>query len=42
MTARLLCKDGEVLEVPVNVANTSKLIAGLIEDSGTDEDIPLT
>ena len=42
MTARLLCKDGEVLEVPVAVANTSKLIAGLIEDSGTDEDIPLT
>ena len=42
MTCRLLCKDGEVLEVPVPVASTSKLIAGLIEDSGTEEDIPLT
>ena len=40
MTCRLLCKDGEVLEVPV--ASTSKLITGFIEDSGTDEDIPLT
>jgi len=37
-----MCKDGEVLEVPVNVANTSKLISGLIEDSGIEEDVPLT
>ena len=42
MSCRLLCKDGEVLEVPVAVASTSELIAGKIKDSGTDEDIPLT
>ena len=37
-----MCKDGEVIEVPVDVASTSKLIAGLIEDGGTDDDIPIS
>ena len=41
MTARLLCKDGEVLEVPVALASNSELIATIIEDRGTDEDILL-
>ena len=40
-TVKLLCNDGEVVEVPVNVAEKSVLIKGLIEDSGTDEEIPL-
>ena len=42
MAARLMCKDGEVIEVPVEVASTSKLIAGLIEDGGTDDEIPIS
>ena len=37
-----MCKDGEVLEVAVPVASTSKLIAGLIEDGGTDDEIPIS
>ena len=40
-TVKLLCNDGEVVEVPVDVAEKSVLIKGLIEDSGTDEEIPL-
>ena len=40
-TVKLLCNDGEVVEVPVNVAEKSVLIKGLIEDSGTEEEIPL-
>ena len=40
-TVKLLCNDGEVVEVPVNVADKSVLIKGLIEDSGIDEEIPL-
>ena len=38
---KLLCNDGEVVNVPVNVAEKSVLIKGLIEDSGTEEEIPL-
>ena len=41
MTCRLMCKDGEVLEVPVETAKQSVLINGLIEDGGTDDDIPI-
>ena len=41
MSCRLMCKDGEVIEVPVDVASQSKLINGLIEDGGTDDDIPV-
>ena len=37
-----MCKDGEIIEVPVEVASTSKLIAGLIEDGGTDDEIPIS
>ena len=42
MSCRLMCKDGEVLEVAVNIASQSKLINGLIEDGGTDDDIPIS
>lgn len=38
---RVLCKDGEVIEVDVETASKSVLIKGLIEDSGIEEDIPL-
>ena len=38
---KLLCSDGEVVEVPVEIAEKSVLIKGLIEDSGTEDDIPL-
>ena len=41
MTCRLMCKDGEVLEVAVETAKQSVLINGLIEDGGTDDDIPI-
>ena len=41
MTCRLMCKDGEVLEVEVETAKQSVLINGLIEDGGTDDDIPI-
>ena len=36
-----MCKDGEVLEVAVETAKQSVLIIGLIEDGGTDDDIPI-
>ena len=42
MTARLMCKDGEIIEVDVNIATQSVLIKGLVEDSGIDEEIPIT
>ena len=42
MNCRLMCKDGEVLDVNVDVASQSVLIKGLIEDSGTDEEIPIS
>ena len=38
---RLLCNDGEVVEVEVKIAEKSVLIKGLIEDSGVEEEIPL-
>ena len=38
---KLLCNDGDVVEVPVNAAEQSVLIKGLIEESGTEEEIPL-
>ena len=38
---RLMCKDGEVLEVDVETAKLSVLINGLIEDGGTEDDIPI-
>ena len=41
MTARLMCKDGEVIEVDATAASQSVLIKGLIEDSGLDEEIPI-
>lgn len=40
-TVKLLCNDGEVVEVATNIAEKSVLIKGLIEDSGVDEEIPL-
>ena len=40
-TCRLMCKDGEVIEVDVTAAEQSILIKGLIEDGGTDDDIPV-
>ena len=40
-TCRLMCKDGEVLEVDVATAEQSVLIKGLIEDGGTDDEIPI-
>merc|ERR1711997_1359591 len=40
-TCRLMCKDGEVIEVDVASAEMSILIKGLIEDGGTDDDIPV-
>jgi len=38
---KLLCSDGEVVEVDVDVAEKSVLIKGMIDDSGPDEEIPL-
>ena len=38
---RLLCSDGETVEIDIAVAEKSVLIKGLIDDSGTDEEIPL-
>ena len=38
---KLLCSDGEIVEVDVEIAEKSVLIKGLIDDSGTEEEIPL-
>merc|ERR1719222_712212 len=38
---RLMCKDGEVIEVDQDVAKISVLINGLIEYGGVEEDIPI-
>ena len=38
---RLLCSDGETVEIDISVAEKSVLIKGLIDDGGTDEEIPL-
>ena len=41
MTCRLMCRDGEVIEVDQETAKISVLINGLIEDGGVEEDIPI-
>ena len=38
---RLLCSDGEEVEIDLEIAEKSVLIKGLIDDSGTEEQIPL-
>ena len=38
---KLICSDGEVVEVDQEVAERSVLVRGLIEDSGPEEEIPL-
>ena len=38
---RLLCSDGEEVEIDLDIAEKSVLIKGLIDDSGTEEQIPL-
>ncbi len=38
---KLQCSDGEEVEVDVEIAEKSVLIKGLIDDSGTEEQIPL-
>ena len=38
---KLQCSEGEEVEVDVEVAEKSVLIKGLIDDSGTEEQIPL-
>ena len=36
---RLICKDGEIIEVDIETARQSVLISGLIEDGGVEEEI---
>ena len=38
---KLLCSDGDEVEVAVEIAEKSVLIKGLIDDSGIEEQIPL-
>ena len=38
---KLLCADGEEVQVEVSIAEKSVLIKGLIDDSGVEEQIPL-
>ena len=38
---KLLCSDGDTVEVDIKAAEQSVLIKGLIEESGTEEEIPL-
>ena len=38
---KLLCSDGEEVQVEVSIAEKSVLIKGLIDDSGTEEQVPL-
>ena len=38
---QLLCKDGETVEVDEQTASHSVLIKGIIDESGTDEPVPL-
>jgi S-phase kinase-associated protein 1 len=38
---KLVCSDGEVVEIDIDIAEKSVLIKGLIDDSGTEEQIPL-
>ena len=39
--AKLLCEEGEIVEVDKHIAMKSKLVAGIIDDSGIDDDIPV-
>ena len=39
--AKLLCEEGEIIEVDKHIAIKSKLVAGIIDDSGIEEDIPV-
>ena len=36
-----MCKEGEIIEVDQEVAEKSVLIKGLIEDGGTEDEIPI-
>lgn len=38
---KLICSDGETVEIEVDIAEKSVLIKGLIDDSGLEEQIPL-
>ncbi len=38
---RLICQEGETIEVDLEVAEKSILIKGMIDDGGIDEEIPL-
>ena len=38
---KLLCEEGEIVEVDKHIAIKSKLVAGIIDDSGIEEDIPV-
>merc|ERR1711976_350013 len=38
---KLICQDGESIEVDQDVAERSVLIKGMIDDGGVDEEIPL-
>ena len=38
---KLVCKDGEVVEVERSVAEQSTLVKGLIDDGDIEEEIPL-
>ena len=38
---KLTTMEGDTVEVDVEIANKSVLVKGLIDDSGTDEEIPL-
>ena len=39
--AILLCEEGEIVEVDKHIAIKSKLVAGIIDDSGIEDDIPV-
>lgn len=38
---KLICQDGETIEVDLDVAERSILIKGMIDDGAQDEEIPL-
>lgn len=40
-TVKLTTMEGDVVEVDIEVAKKSVLVSSLIDDSGTDEEIPL-
>ena len=39
--AKLMCKDGEIIEIDVKTASHSVLIKGMIDESGLEEEVPL-